>query len=81
MTIDEVGTCYKIPLDILQEYESWGLCGAVNKALPGGQYRHDTVQCVGGGRLARLPGETSKRLQEDSYARLKYDTAAGQGDY
>lgn len=33
---------------------------------------------LAGGRLSRLPGETSKRLQEDSYARLKYDAAAGQ---
>ena len=33
---------------------------------------------LAGGRLARLPGESSKRLQEDSYARLKYDATAGQ---
>lgn len=26
---------------------------------------------------ARLPGESSRRLQEDSYARLKYDSTAG----
>ena len=28
------------------------------------------------GRLSRKPGETSKRLQEDSYAKLKYDGTA-----
>lgn len=28
---------------------------------------------LAGGRLAKHPGETSKRLQEDSYAHLKYD--------
>lgn len=33
---------------------------------------------LAGGRLARLPGESSKRLQEDSYARMKYDSTAGQ---
>lgn len=55
MTIDEASTRYNIPLDILREYESWGLCGAVNKALPGGQYRHDTVQCVGGGQTCKAP--------------------------
>lgn len=33
---------------------------------------------LAGGRLAKLPGETSKRLQEDEYARLKYDAAAEQ---
>ena len=31
---------------------------------------------LAGGRLARVPGETSKRLQEDDYARLKYDGTA-----
>jgi len=28
------------------------------------------------GRLSRHPGETSKRLEEDSYARYKYDVTA-----
>ncbi|MDO4890697.1 MAG: aldo/keto reductase, partial [Coriobacteriaceae bacterium] len=28
------------------------------------------------GRLSRHPGETSKRLEEDAYARLKYDATA-----
>lgn len=32
------------------------------------------------GRLARHPGETSKRLEEDSYAKLKYDATAKQDD-
>ena len=30
------------------------------------------------GRLSRHPGETSKRLEEDSYAKLKYDATAEQ---
>ena len=33
---------------------------------------------LAGGRLAKLPGETSKRLEEDSYAKLKYDASAKQ---
>ena len=33
---------------------------------------------LAGGRLSKRPGETSKRLQEDSYARLKYDAAQKQ---
>ncbi len=28
------------------------------------------------GRLSRLPGETSKRMEEDAYARFKYDATA-----
>ncbi len=35
---------------------------------------------LAGGRLAKRPGETSKRLREDAYARFKYDaTAAADG--
>lgn len=33
---------------------------------------------LAGGRLAKRPGETSKRLEEDSYAKLKYDAMAAQ---
>lgn len=33
---------------------------------------------LAGGRLSKKPGETSKRLEEDSYAKLKYDDAAKQ---
>ena len=33
---------------------------------------------LAGGRLAKFPGETSKRMQEDSYARLKYDATVEQ---
>ena len=33
---------------------------------------------LAGGRLAKRPGERSKRLEEDSYAKLKYDATAQQ---
>lgn len=33
---------------------------------------------LAGGRLAKHPGETSKRLAEDSYAKLKYDGTAAE---
>lgn len=33
---------------------------------------------LAGGRLSKHPGETSKRLEEDSYAKLKYDATAQQ---
>lgn len=35
---------------------------------------------LAGGRLAKHPGETSKRLKEDSYAKLKYDATAEQDE-
>ena len=34
---------------------------------------------LAGGRLAKQPGETSRRLEEDSYAHLKYDATTGAG--
>lgn len=33
---------------------------------------------LAGGRLSKRPGETSKRLREDSYARLKYGASQDQ---
>ena len=33
---------------------------------------------LAGGRLSKRPGETSTRLQQDAYARLKYDATAAQ---
>ena len=33
---------------------------------------------LAGGRLSKHPGETSKRLEEDSYAKFKYDATARQ---
>ena len=35
---------------------------------------------LAGGRLSKHPGETSKRLKEDDYARLKYDGMADQDE-
>lgn len=33
---------------------------------------------LAGGRLSRLPGETTKRMEEDSYAKFKYDATTEQ---
>lgn len=38
MTINEASERYNIPLEILREYESWGLCGAVKKVMGSWQY-------------------------------------------
>ncbi len=39
MTIFEASEKYNIPVSILQEYESWGLCGEVKKVM--GSWRYD----------------------------------------
>ena len=38
MTIYEASERYRIPIEILKEYESWGLCGEVKKVMGSWQY-------------------------------------------
>ena len=38
MTIKEASERYNIPMEILWEYEGWGLCGAVKKVMGAWQY-------------------------------------------
>lgn len=44
MTIDEASARYSIPLEILREYESWGLCGAVKKVMGVWQYDEQDIE-------------------------------------
>lgn len=44
MTIDEASERYKIPLDILREYESWGLCDSVKKVMGAWQYDDQDIE-------------------------------------
>ena len=56
-----------------EEREMAQLCAEDNIAMT-------PYSALPSGRLARLPGETSKRLEEDSYAHLKYDATAQQDE-
>lgn len=38
MTKEEACSRYKIPMELLDEYERWGLCGAVKKVMGAWQY-------------------------------------------
>ena len=38
MTKEEASRNYQIPLEILDEYESWGLCGSVKQVMGHWQY-------------------------------------------
>ena len=38
LTITEASEHYNIPIEILREYESWGLCGEVEKVMGNWQY-------------------------------------------
>lgn len=44
MTIDEASERYNIPIRILQEYESWGLCGEVKKVMGSWQYDESDIE-------------------------------------
>ena len=54
-----------------EEREMAKLCTEDNIAMT-------PYSALAGGRLSKHPGETSKRLQEDSYAKFKYDATAQQ---
>lgn len=54
-----------------EEREMAKLCREDNIAMT-------PYSALAGGRLSKHPGETSKRLEQDSYARLKYDSTAKQ---
>ena len=54
-----------------EEREMAKLCREDNIAMT-------PYSALAGGRLAKRPGETSQRLREDSYAKLKYDATAEQ---
>lgn len=54
-----------------EEREMAKLCAEDNIAMT-------PYSSLAGGRLSKHPGETSKRLEEDDYARLKYDATAEQ---
>ncbi len=54
-----------------EEREMTKLCAEDNIAMT-------PYSALAGGRLSKHPGETSKRLEEDSYAKFKYDATVKQ---
>ena len=56
-----------------EEREMARLCAEDNIAMT-------PYSSLAGGRLSKHPGETSKRLEEDSYAKFKYDATAEQDE-
>ena len=44
MTINEASERYNIPIKILREYESWGLCGEVKKVMGSWQYDDSDIE-------------------------------------
>lgn len=46
MTIHEASERYKIPFKVLQEYESWGLCGGGKKVMGAWRYDESDLECL-----------------------------------
>lgn len=78
-SLENLGMDYAAPLYDIME--------GLNNAVNAGKVRYIGISncfayqlakanALAGGRLAKHPGETSKRFQEDSYAHLKYDATA-----
>ena len=44
VTIHEASARYNIPMEILKEYESWGLCGAVKRVMGVWQYDDTDIE-------------------------------------
>ena len=44
MTVQEASERYSIPVKILKEYESWGLCDAVKKVMGAWQYDEEDIR-------------------------------------
>ena len=76
MTIQEASERYKIPLEILREYESWGLCSSVKKVMGMWQYDDQDIERLSMIMTLHDIGFDSSEVEE--YMRLflkKEDTA------
>ena len=68
MTIHEASKQYCIPIKILQEYESWGLCGAVKKVMGAWQYDDTDIERLSTIMTLHDIGFTSQEVE--TYMRL-----------
>lgn len=68
MTINEASERYKIPIKILREYESWGLCGEVKKVMGSWQYDDSDIERLSIIMTLHDIGFTNKEIE--NYMRL-----------
>ena len=75
MTMEEASERYHIPVSILQEYESWGLCGAVKKVMGAWQYDDEDLQRLSLILTLHDIGFTSEEVE--TYMRLLLEAPEG----
>ena len=68
MTIDEASERYNIPVEVLREYESWGLCGEVKKVM--GAWRYDDTDIERLSMIMTLHDTGFTNQEVESYMRL-----------
>ena len=68
MTIYEASERYNIPVEILQEYENWGLCGVVKTIMGAWQYDDEDIQCLS--IIMRLHDAGFSNSEAEAYMRL-----------
>ena len=68
MTIQEVSERYNIPMDILKEYESWGINGSVKKTMGAWQYDDQDLERLSTIMALHDMGFTADEVE--SYMRL-----------
>ena len=74
MTIHEASERYNIPLDVLHEYERWGLCGAVKKVMGAWQYDDTDLE-----RLSMIMTFYMISVFENLRDRKLHETSSGTG--
>ncbi len=68
MTIEEAHRQYNIPVEILKEYESWGLCGAVKTVMGAWQYDEEDIERLS--LIMTLHDVGFSKEEVESYMRL-----------
>lgn len=68
MTIEEAHRRYNIPVEILKEYESWGLCGAVKTVMGAWQYDEEDIERLS--LIMTLHDVGFSKEEVESYMRL-----------
>lgn len=78
MTIDEASERYNIPIEILQQYERWGLCGSVKTVMGAWQYDDCDLQRLSMVMTLHDVGFASDEIE--TYMRLMIAGASTQAD-
>lgn len=78
MTIQEASERYQIPMSILREYESWGLCGAVKKVMGDWQYDDTDLERLSTIMTLHDIGFTTEEVEVYMWLLLEGELSVGQ---